>query len=237
MAASGPRIAVVPARGGSKRVPRKNLRPLGGVPLVVRALRAAVDSGVFDHVLLSSDDPEILALAHDLPGVTAHARDPAHATDTATVFGFLRELALTDPLVATAAVLGLLLPPVPFRTAAHVREAASLLDEGVDAVVSFTAFEFPPQFAVVLDPTGLIRPLLPDSPLVSGRTRSQDQAPTFRPNGAVYLGWREAFLAHRGFYAGRTRAYVMDRESSIDIDTEDDWAYAAWLLERREGRA
>lgn len=237
MAPSGPRIAVVPARGGSKRVPRKNLRPLGGVPLVTRALRAAVDSGVFDHVLLSSDDPEILALANRSPGVTPHRRDPAHATDTATVFGFLRELAQTDPLVSSAAVVGLLLPPVPFRTAVHVREAAALLDATVDAVVSFTAFEFPPQFAVTLDPGGLIRPLLPDSPLLGGRTRSQDQVPTFRPNGAVYLGWREAFLAHQGFYAGRTRAYLMDRDSSIDIDTEDDWAYAAWLLERREGRA
>lgn len=237
MAASGPRIAVVPARGGSKRVPRKNLRPLGGVPLVTRALRAALDSGVFDRVLLSSDDPEILALGRDVPGVTAHSRDPAHATDTATVFGFLRELAQTDPLVGTASVLGLLLPPVPFRTAVHVREAAALLDEGIDAVVSVTAFEFPPQFAVTLDGSGLIRPLLPDSPLVSGRTRSQDQAPTFHPNGAVYLGWRDSFLAHRGFYAGRTRAYLMDRLSSIDIDTEDDWAYAAWLVERREGCA
>lgn len=237
MAPSGPRVAVVPARGGSKRVPGKNLRPLGGVPLVVRALRAAVESGAFDHVLLSSDDPAILALAAELPGVTAHHRDPEHATDSATVFGFLRELTLSDPLVSIASVLGLVLPPVPFRTAAHIREAAALLDTTIDAVVSFTAFEFPPQFAVTLDVAGLIRPLLPESPLLSGKTRSQDQAATFRPNGAVYLGWREAFLANRGFYAGRTRAYVMDRDSSIDIDTEDDWAYAAWLVERREGRA
>ena len=227
-------LAIVPARGGSKRLPRKNLLELGGKPLVAHTLDAAVASGCFSEVRLSSDDEEILEVGAR-PGVTPMLREAKWASDTATIFDFLKTVAAES---TDFDIISLLLPTAPFRGENIIREAFKLLTDDVDAVVSFRRFDTPPQFAVTLgEEDGIMRPVFDSSPLITGKTRSQDQAPMLHPNGAIYLSWWRSYQRFGSFYAGRTRGYEMSAEESVDIDRMDDLLYARMLFERRETSA
>jgi CMP-N-acetylneuraminic acid synthetase len=226
-------LAVVPARGGSKRLPRKNLLDLGGKPLVCHTLDSAVESGCFAEIRLSSDDAEILALADRYPEVDPAPRSPEWASDGATVFEFVRQLVLDAGEDAPFDAIALLLPTVPFRRPETVRAAASALTPEVDAVVTLCRYDFPPQFAVTLDGGDrLLVPVFDPSPLVSGRTRSQDQVPMLHPNGAIFLAWWQSYRLHGSFYRGVVRGHEMSRSESVDIDTSEDLEYARFLLGR-----
>jgi CMP-N,N'-diacetyllegionaminic acid synthase len=231
MAETGRRaIAIVPARGGSKRVPGKNARLLAGRPLLHYTLDCAVTSGCFDTIVLSTDEPAFTGLAEPFPSVLVSLRDPQWATDEATVFDFLAHLLASDPLAQGHDLVALLLPTVPFRRPETIRKAMQMLDADCDAVVGFSRYDFPPQFAVTIDgASGLIRPEREDSPLLTGRTRSQAQAPMFHPNGAVFCAWVDAYRRLGSFYRGRCRALVLDAPEDTDIDTEQDFAYAEYL--------
>jgi CMP-N,N'-diacetyllegionaminic acid synthase len=230
-------LAIVPARGGSKRVPRKNLRPLGGKPLLCHTLDAALGSRCFTDIMLSSDDDEVLAIAAHYQGVVADRRDERYATDHATVFSLVASIVARPELVRRYDAVALLLPTAPFRGALHVRDCLALLDGDSDAVVSVTRFEFPPQFGVFVDPTSAHAiPVWDPSPLLSGQTRSQDQAPVYRPNGAIYVSWWDAYYRLGTFYGARMKCYPMSREESVDIDSEADLEYAQYLLDRARSR-
>lgn len=227
-------LAIIPARGGSKRLPRKNLRPLGGRPLVAHTLAAAADSGCFSRILLSSDDPEMLAQADDFEGVDPWPREEALSGDKVTALTLVESIIETNGFDAEYDVVALLLPTCPFRTAQHVREGFELLSEEVDGVVSLTTYEFPPQLSVTLgEENGYIRGVFDPCPLITGDTRSQDQATIYRPNGAFYIQWMAKFMVNRNFWKGDVRGYVMDREDSVDIDDERDLEYAQFMWERR----
>jgi CMP-N-acetylneuraminic acid synthetase len=229
-------LAVIPARGGSKRVARKNLRDLGGKPLVAHTIEAALQADCFTDVLVSSDDPEIRAVGAAYPGVTTEDRASEWASDTATVFSYIAALVAREDLASRYDVISLLLPTAPFRRAEHVKAGFSLLEPGVDAVVSVSPYEFPPQFGVLLDEaTSAIRPFVEPSPLQTGKTRSQDQARVYHPNGAFYFAWWRAYASNRSFYLGKVRGCPMTRADSVDIDDEDDLAYAQYLWGRRMG--
>jgi CMP-N,N'-diacetyllegionaminic acid synthase len=232
-------LAIIPARGGSKRIARKNLQELGGVPLVQHALRAAIDSQCFTDVLLTSDDDEILELGSRMNGVTTDRRDPAHATDKATVFGLVAALVARAEFQDRYDAVGLLLPTAPFRSANHVQDGFSLLNASCDAVVSVTRFEFPPQFGVLIDEESRqMTPYANPSPLLTGQTRSQDQAAIYHPNGALYLAWWSSYVEHGSFYKGRVRALEMSRLHSVDIDTPEDLEYARyqWARQQKVGK-
>lgn len=226
-------LAVVPARGGSKRMPRKNLRLLGGKPLVCHTLETAVESGCFADIMLSSDDPEILDLAAGYEEVTAKMRDPDWADDQATIFEFLHHLINEDHIAPSYDAVALLLPTAPFRSVGSIRGAVALLSPVVDSVVSLCRFDFPPQFGVYLDDKNLeIKPAFNPSPLLSGDTRSQDQVPILHPNGALFIAWRQSYSRFGSFYRGQCLGYEMSRMESIDIDTEADLEYAEFVLQR-----
>lgn len=230
-------LAIVPARGGSKRFPRKNLAHLQGQSLTARALDAAVQSGLFSQVILSSDDDEILDEATRFgDAVTPVRRDVALARDHTTA------LELVQHLVSERAsgndIVALLLPTAPLRSSLDLQRAVALLDENpeADGVVSLTTYEFPPQLSVRID-AGLVTPVGSPSPLVTGNTRSQDQAQLFRPNGAFYMKRVDAFQESPNFWTGRVLGYVMDRVRSPDIDTPLDLAVAELYLEWQEGES
>jgi CMP-N-acetylneuraminic acid synthetase len=227
-------LAIIPARGGSKRLPRKNLRPLGGRPLVAHTLAAAADSGCFSRILLSSDDEEMLAQADGFEGVDAWPREEVLSGDKVTALTLVESIIEKNGFDAEYDVVALLLPTCPFRTAQHVREGFELLSEDVDGVVSLTTYEFPPQLSVTLgDDDGYIRGVWDPCPLITGDTRSQDQATIYRPNGAFYIQWMARFMVNRNFWKGDVRGYAMDREDSVDIDDERDLEYAQFMWERR----
>lgn len=227
-------LGIIPARGGSKRLPRKNLRLLGGIPLVRHTIEAATRSGCLDRVLVSSDDPEILA---QTSGSTAEPwpRSQELAGDRVTALDLVLSILEEDGLGPEFDAVALMLPTAPLRTARHIREAFSLLEPGVDGVVSLTEYEFPPQLSVRLEGgSGRITPVFDPSPLLTGDTRSQDQATIFRPNGALYLQRMESFLVNRNFWRGNVVGYAMDRRDSVDIDDSRDLAYAEFVLSRQD---
>jgi CMP-N-acetylneuraminic acid synthetase len=229
-------LAIIPARGGSKRLPRKNLRPLGGRPLVRHTLDAAVESGCFTRVVLSSDDDEILAQADEVAGVEPWPRPAALSGDHVTALTLVESIVVDDGLADAFDVVSLLLPTAPFRRAEHLRAGFEMLDRSVDGVVSLTDYEFPPQLSVTRDDAGLVHGVWDPCPLVTGDTRSQDQARIHRPNGAFYVRWMDRFLADRNFWKGKVRGYLMERRESVDIDDERDLAWAQFLLDREGDR-
>jgi CMP-N-acetylneuraminic acid synthetase len=224
-------IVVIPARGGSKRLPRKNVLPLGGKPLILHAVDVALGAATFGCVMVSTDDPEIKRVALARQGVTVDDRASALAGDKIKVVDVIGELVDRPEIRDAYDVLGMLLPTCPFRTAAQVGEGFAALTRDADASISFTTYEFSPQSAVTFDATGTMVPIFNPSPLLTGNTRSQDQAPSYRPNGAFFFTWIESFRRLRSFYTGKVKGVLMPRLNSIDIDDGDDFAYAQFLID------
>lgn len=224
-------LAIIPARGGSKRLPNKNLYLLGGKPLLVYTLESAVHSQCFEKIILSSDSDDILALADEFDAVIPEKR-PAHlATDKADIHDLVSTFAdRTDLQQEKFDCITLLLPTCPFRQAIHIQEGMAQLTPDVDAVISFTEYEFPPQLSVRLDDNGMMTPTFSPSPLITGEIRSQDQQKIYRPNGGLYITWWESYLTHRNYFRGQVKGYVMPRENSVDIDMPIDALFAEMLL-------
>ncbi len=226
-----PRLAVIPARGGSKRFPRKNLAMFDGTPLMVRTIECAQHAGVFDRVLVSTEDPEIELLAKRA-GADVHHRSAHLAADAARLVDVCG--ALLDELAGQGErypAFCLLLPTAPFREPRHIRESLALLGERrANVVMSVCEFPHVPFWAVT-ERRGFLR-------LFWGRRwlRSRPALPTLqRHNGVVLWARTDAFRRYRDFYCPRTAAYPMTLEESVDIDQPLDLEFAEFL--RREGKA
>jgi CMP-N,N'-diacetyllegionaminic acid synthase len=221
-------LGLVPARGGSTRVPRKNLARLGGRTLVRRALEAAVAAGCFDVVVLSSDDEEILAEADGLEVV--QLRRPAElAADTSLVSEVARHVlqALDDPARPFEA-LAIVQPSSPFTAPEDVAGVVELLHRtGAESAVSVA------RAPASLHPLKLKRleggrlfPFVADDRLAP----SHELPPLWVRNGSVYAFRRD--VVERGLQAEDVRGYEMPAERSFDIDTADDLAFAEFLVEQ-----
>lgn len=223
-------LAIIPARGGSKRLPRKNVKDLNGKPLACYSIDAAVESGVFDTIMLNSDDPEILSLADRYETVEARSRPGRLAGDKDKVISLILELAQEPEIVERFSVIALLLPTCPFRGAEDLKTGLGMLTPDVDAVVSVTDYDFPYSMSVRIADDGLVEHVFDPAPLVTGDTRSQDHAPVYHPNGGFYFGWRDRLVSNGNYFAGKTKGYVMPRLASVDIDDENDFLYAEHLV-------
>lgn len=228
-------IAIIPARGGSKRLPRKNLIDLGGKPLVAHTIEAAIDSGLFGKIILSSDDDEILAIGDSYQEITNERREAELAGDKVKVIDLIRQIAARRDVAEEFDVVSLLLPTCPFRTSRDLIDGFAMLTEDDYSVVSVCPTGEPVQLVVGLDEsTGVMNTeaLLNPSPLVTGQTRSQDFQPYFRVNGGFYFAWIEKFKEKENFFQGTVKGYVMDAERSVDIDYESDLEIARFMLEK-----
>ena len=205
---------------------------LGGKPLVAHTVEAAVESRCFKEIILSSDDEEILAVGRDHGATRAERRPEKLAGDKAKALEVVLDIVDRKEFGGRFEAVALLLPTAPFRQGFDIRAGFELLDDDVDSVVSVTTYEFPPQLGVTMDAqNGLLKPLFDPSPLITGDTRSQDQAPIYRPNGGFYLSWCRSLIRQRNFFKGRVRGYSMPRTASVDIDEETDLMYAQRLLD------
>ena len=219
-------LAVVPARGGSRRVSRKNLAVLGGRTLVRRALETALAAGCFDVLALSSEDVEILAEADGLD-VRALQRPAELATDTARAYDVvvhaLGELGDFDAVAVIQATS-------PFTAAEDLSGAVALLESsGAESVVSVVRLEaaIHPLKLKRLQPDGRLLPFLEDDAM----TPSHELPPLWVRNGSVYLSRVE--VLERGLLVsdGDVRGYEMPEERSYDIDTPRDLAFAQFLTQ------
>jgi CMP-N-acetylneuraminic acid synthetase len=223
-------VALIPSRGGSKGIPRKNLAVLAGATLLERAIKSAVDCQFVDAVLVSTDDDEMesVSLRH---GVGVHRRRDSAAADDATATDVVRDVMDSDVLSVHGEhiLLVYLQPTSPFRTSAHVTEAlSSMASAGASRCVSVVASEHPPQKALVVGPDGLTSPLFDAESVTANR---QTLRPTWRPNGAIYVFSVDDFRAEGSFPVTKSVPYEMGRLESIDVDSPFDLKLAQLLLE------
>jgi N-acylneuraminate cytidylyltransferase len=227
---SGKRLCIIPARGGSKRFPRKNVALFDGTPLLVRTVEVAKLAGLFDRIVVSTEDSEMALLAKRA-GADLHHREACLATDAARVVDVCRAV-FDDPagLGQGVSVFCVLIPTAPFRTPTHVREAYELLEHRrANAVMSVSEFPHVP-FWAMHEVRGRMR-------LFWGKRwlRSRDRLPALhRHNGVVIWMRSAAFRRYRDFYCPRVVPYYMGLEDSVDIDHPLDLEFAEFLLRRRK---
>lgn len=222
-------VAIVPARGGSKRIPRKNVRPFCGRPMMAWSIEVLLGSGCIDRVVVSTDDDEIAALAAAL-GAEVPFRRPAELAD---------DHAPTLPVVADALqrvqALGWAVqrvccayPTAPLMSGDDLCTAMTLLDAdpALDYVFSCATYAFPVRRALRPAASGGVEPLFP----ADIARRSQDLDEVFHDAGQFYWGRPAAFLAQRPIFGARSRPFLVPRHRVQDIDTAEDWARAELMF-------
>ena len=218
-------LAIIPARGGSKRLPRKNVLGLCGKPLIVHTIEAALKSKYIDKVIVSSDDEEILNISSNF-GADIIKRPIDLANDTATTFDTIKH---TIDNFEKYDYIVLLQPTSPLRNEKHIDEAIQLLEKKkADAIVSVCEMEHSPLWSNTLPKDGSMSNFLKDEIL---NKRSQDLEKFYRLNGAIYICKTEKLIENKSFFLkDNIFAYIMNRENSVDIDEEIDFKIAEVLI-------
>lgn len=224
------RLVIVPARGGSKRLPGKNTHELDGKPLIFHTLDTM--AGQFEKIVFTSDDITMVHMVREEYGdqdVQAHIRPDRLATDESKVIDTVMYYADLDENDDFDQIW-LCLPTCPLRVREDIANAQGLLDIDTDSVISVTDYEFPPSLGLLEGAGGFLVGYDYRHPFAAGNSRSQDQARVLRPNGAIYGSWRSSLKEHRNFYRGKVKGSYMPRERSVDIDTRIDFMLAEAII-------
>ena len=219
-------LGLIPARGGSKSVPRKNVRDLAGKPVIVWTIEAALACPTLDRVVVSTDDEEIARIARSHGADVPFMRPAGLALDDTPDLPVYRHV--LAELGAAPRVVAWLRPTAPLRTADDIAAALGLLDQtGADCVRSICLAEHHPSWMVTLDGDRL-------EPLgdVARYFRRQELPPVYRLNGAVDVVRCAAVPPEGPLFAGDVRGYAMPAERSVDLDSELDFVLAEALLTR-----
>lgn len=214
------KIAVIPARGGSKRIPRKNIKPFAGRPMISYAINAARGSGLFSHIVVSTDDEEIAEIARDFEAETPFVRPAELADDhTPTVGVIAHAIQSCESLGWQISAVCCIYPAVPFLQPQDIA-AAWHAYENSSADYCFPVAEFPSAVQRALRRTGdgRLKPLDPANELV----RTQDLEPAFFDVGQFYWGSRKAWLSNPRIHSNGI-GFVVPGWRAVDIDTADDW--------------
>jgi len=219
-------LAIIPARGGSKRLPRKNVLALNGEPLIAYSIEAGLNSKYIDKVIVTSDDDEILNISKKL-GVNTIRRPAELASDTAATFDAIKHIIENTN---TYDYIVLLQPTSPLRNENHIDEAIELLEaKGGDSVISVCEMDHSPLWSNTLDDSFSMSGFLKDEVL---NKRSQDLEKYYRLNGAIYICKTDKLLEEKSFFLKKNIfAYVMSRKSSVDIDEKIDFEIAKILMD------
>lgn len=217
------KIAIITARGGSKRIPRKNIREFCGKPILAYSIEAAIESGLFDTVMVSTDDGEIAEIARRYGAEVPFYRSESTASDYATTNDVLLEVLAEYEKRGERYELGCCIyPTAPFVTAEKLRDAVERLkSSGADTLIPVVAFSYPPQRAMIVKEGRLVfeYPQYLDS-------RSQDLEPHYHDVGQFYLFYTEAFKRNRKLMTGDILPYVVSELEVQDIDNLTDWEIA-----------
>jgi CMP-N,N'-diacetyllegionaminic acid synthase len=217
-------FALIPARGGSKGIPRKNIKLMAGKPLIVWTIEAALRSSLLDAVVVSTEDEEIAEVARKAGALVPFMRPAALAQDGSS--GLDPVLHALDQLPQFDAVL-LLQPTSPMRSTADIDGCLRLAAErGAPSVVSVCEPDSHPCWTYRMNPDLSMRPLIEGEPI----TRRQDLPLVGALNGALYFAQAAWLKRHGGLVGPETLAYMMTREHSVDLDTPLDWKFAELLL-------
>ncbi|EKS7791920.1 acylneuraminate cytidylyltransferase [Edwardsiella piscicida] len=219
------KVAIIPARSGSKGLHNKNILMLMDKPLIAYTIEAAINSGVFDRVIVSTDSDEYKSIAESF-GAEVFIRDAALASDSATSYMVVEDVLSK---VSDIQYFALLQPTSPFRTAEHIKSAAAL----------FYSSEYSFLVSMVQSdkPSSLIKPLAEDLTLKHfdidfSLYRRQDNKEYF-PNGAIFMAKPDAYLKRQHFFGSDSIAFIMNKEDSLDIDDRYDFEVAINIQMRR----
>ncbi|YCM46044.1 pseudaminic acid cytidylyltransferase [Verrucomicrobiaceae bacterium 227] len=229
-------LAIIPARGGSKRIPGKNIREFRGKPMIAWSILAAQESGCFDRIIVSTDDPEIADVARTWGAETPFVRPPDLSDDFTPTIPVLRHAveaiqSKSGPKITLGCCL---YATAPFVSPDDLRKGADVLknDPLLDFAFSVTSFPFPIQRALRINSSGLVEMPHPEHEL----TRSQDLEEHFHDAGQFYWFRPPSLLSHDGFFNASSAPILLPRERVQDIDTEDDWRCAELAHELLENR-
>ena len=229
------KIGFIPARSGSKRFPNKNISNLGDKPLVCWTIGSFIQSECFDKIIFSSDSLEYLEIVNKnikSNSIEFDHRLSTEAGDKIKIFDYI--LNNINKWAGSGDLFTIGLPTCPFRNKKHIQDCFELFYKFNKSVFSACEYDFHVPFAFSLDKQTLeCKNVFSDSPLVTGNTRSQDQDRYYHPNGGVYIVKAEQLINKeiKTFYIDAI-AYIMDRNSSVDIDTKQDLEYARFYLEK-----
>ena len=225
-------IAIIPARGGSKRIPRKNVQPFCGKPMIAWPIAAAISSGLFDRIIVSTDDTEIAEVARsagaEVPFIRpAELSDDYSGTTDVVVHALSWALDAGWPVEAACCI---------YATAAFLSDedlvaARKSLSPECDFVFPAVRYGHPPQRGFVSAPDGSPEFLQPEH----RTTRTQDLPAVFHDSGQFYWGTRDAWLQKRPFFGPRTRFVELPEWRAVDIDRPEDWHIAERLFAATQG--
>ena len=224
-------LAIIPARGGSKRLPRKNVRNLGGKPLIAWTIEAALGCPFLDEGIVTTDDDGIAKIAKCYGAYVPFLRPHELATDTATSFDVIKHTInfYKTELGKKFDYVVLLQPTSPLRCARNINEAIELLDKkNADAIISVCEVDHSPLWMNTLPTDHSLMGFIRDE---VKNVRSQDLPKNYRLNGAIYICQADRLLKENTFFiADNAFAYLMAKEESVDIDDISDFNLANYLL-------
>jgi CMP-N,N'-diacetyllegionaminic acid synthase len=222
-------LAIIPARGGSKGLPRKNSRNLNGLPLIAYSIIAAQNSNLVSRIIVSTDDEEIAMIALKYGAEVPFFRPSHLASDTALsldVYEYTIERLASEENIKIEEFI-VLQPTSPLRESEDINKSIELFREKkAFSVVSFCQEHHPISWHKFIEEEGRVTSIFEDK-----LQNRQEFKPTFFPNGAIFVLRTEVFKT-RKYYTEDTYAYIMDRRKSVDIDTLEDFEYAEFLLKK-----
>jgi N-acylneuraminate cytidylyltransferase/CMP-N,N'-diacetyllegionaminic acid synthase len=212
-------LAVIPARTGSKAIPKKNIRVVGGKPLIGWTIEAALEARGIDRVLVSTDSHEIAEVARSLGAEVPFLRpEEISQDDTPGIEPIIHAVLWCKNQEAYEPDYVMCLQPTsPFRTSEDIDKAINLAKEkNADSIISVVKVDKHPNWMQVIDSDGKLRDFITGGSSVQKR---QDMEPVYALNGAIYLIRRDILMSKMTFFVEDTYAYIMPPERSIDIDT------------------
>lgn len=228
------RIAIIPARGGSKRIPRKNIKPFCGKPMIAWSIEAALQSACFDQVIVSTDDAEIAEVARQWGAAVPFVR-PAELSDdhTGTIPVIRHAIEWFNLQGQSVEQVCCLYATAPFVTAEDLRRGLDVLQgNDCDYAFSVTSFPFPIQRAIRINAEGRAEMFSPEH----FNTRSQDLEDAFHDAGQFYWGRAVAWLQGEMIFSPHSLPVLLPRHRVQDIDTPEDWARAEWLFKAMQAQ-
>lgn len=221
-------LAIIPARGGSKRIKNKNIKLFHGKPIIARSIEAAKNSGCFDEIIVSTDSEDIKNIALEFGAEVPFMRPAELADDfTGTIPVIAHAIEQMKNQGQVAKQVCCIYPTAPFVLGEDLEKGLKVLKEtNADFVLPATNYAFPIQRAIKLSPTGTAEMLYPEN----FNTRSQDLQEAYHDAGQFYWGKTEAWLNEQTFYTPSTKVIILPRERVQDIDTIEDWGVAEMLF-------
>lgn len=226
-------LAVIPARGGSKGVPRKNIKDLNGKPLISYTIEEGKKSKFIDRLIVSTDSIEIANIAKKFDVEVPFIRPASLAEDhSKAIDNYIYTISrIENEFNYDVGILVILQPTSPLRICKQIDEAIQLfLDKNADSVISLCEVEHSPFWYKTLDSYNKINEFIKcDTP----NANRQELPKVYRPNGAIYVFKKEIILNERTYYTNKSFGYIMDREYSIDIDTLYDFNITELLIKKK----